>query len=273
MVRLRDPEAVEVLDGVSLEVDPGSVVCLMGANGSGKTTLLRLCAGVLLPDSGAVAVEGSDPAASPPARRSVGFLSSSERSFYWRLPARRNLLFWGSLQGLFGAGLRRAVDRATELAGCSDFLEHRFEDLSTGMRQKVGLARAIMHSPRLLLLDEPTRSMDAESAEAFAGLIRRLADDGAAVVMATHSGAEAASLGHRTLRLEAGGLREVDARREAGPRVRIRFSGTPRTPPPGRASASDGILTCPAGELGEAVRWLEGEDLRIGSVETGEEDR
>jgi hypothetical protein len=91
--------------------------------------------------------------------------------------------------------------------------------------------------------------------------------------MATHSGAEAASLGHRTLRLEAGGLREVDARREAGPRVRIRFSGTPRTPPPGRASASDGILTCPAGELGEAVRWLEGEDLRIGSVETGEEDR
>ena len=266
MLHLRAPATVEVLDSVSLEVGRGSVVCLMGSNGSGKTTLLRLCAGVLLLDEGTVTVCGADPARRPAVRRGVGLLSSSERSFYWRLSARRNLLFWGSLQGLAGRRLRAAVDRAVAVTECAGLMDSRFEDLSTGMRQRVGLARAIIHRPGLILLDEPTRSMDAESAESFARLICRLAADGAAVVMATHSAAEAAELGQRTLRLEDGCLREVDAGYSKGPAVQVRFLGSPSGPPPGPASVAGDTLRCPAFGLRQALEWLEREGLRIVGV-------
>ncbi|MFO7949315.1 MAG: ABC transporter ATP-binding protein [Candidatus Fermentibacteraceae bacterium] len=263
IAHIRTPERLEVIDGVDLQVEAGAIVCLMGPNGSGKTTLLRLAAGVLLPDAGRVSVLGRDPAASAPARYSIGFLSSSERSFYWRLTAGRNLRFWGSLQGLHGRRLDRAVEEAASLAECREVLDRRFENISTGMRQRVGLARAVLHGPSLLLLDEPTRSMDAEAAESFYTVIRRLAGRGTAVLMSTHSASEAARLGRRTVRIEDGALREVHPDRIGGVELAIDFEGEAEAPPPAGMSLSRGRLLCPSDRLAAAVSWLEDAGLRI----------
>ncbi len=269
LTHLRSPSRLDVLRGVDLEVGQGQVVSLMGANGTGKTTLLRLAAGVLLPDAGRVWAVGGDPAKSISVRSSIGFLSSSERSFYWRLTARRNLLFWGSLQGLHGRGLKEAVSRAASLTGCESVLERTFEDISTGMRQRVGLARAILHRPRLLLLDEPTRSMDSQAAGAFSSLIGTLAEGGTAVLMSTHSVSEAGSLGDLTVRLERGVLREAVPHETASVEVTIAFAGdAPHTVPAGM-TIEGSRLVCPADMLGKAVEWLQGKGLHIGSVSTG----
>ena len=263
IAHVRAPERLEVFGGVDLQVEAGAIVCLMGPNGSGKTTLLRLAAGVLLPNAGRVRVLGRDPAASAPARYSIGFLSSSERSFYWRLTAGRNLRFWGSLQGLHGSRLERAVEEAAALAECREVLDRRFENISTGMRQRVGLARAVLHGPALLLLDEPTRSMDAEAAESFYTVVRRLAGRGTAVLMSTHSPSEAARLGRRTVRIEDGALREVKPDRIGTVELAIDFEGEAEAPPPAGMSLSRRRLVCPIDRLAAAVGWLEDAGLRI----------
>lgn len=273
IAHLRAPAGLEVLAGASLEVEAGEVVCLMGQNGSGKTTLLRLSAGVLLPDSGRVSVLGGNPAASTSVRSRIGFLSSSERSFYWRLSARRNLLFWGSLQGLHGRRLRRAVADAASLTGCGDVLDRRFEDISTGMRQRVGLARAILHTPRLLLLDEPTRSMDGPAAASFVSTVRDLAEGGAAVLMSTHSPAEAGRLGDRTVRLEEGGLHPVDPASLEGPELAVSFRGTAPGSPPEGMSLQGRLLRCSAARLREALEWLESAGLEVTAVDSSRRDR
>ena len=270
IAHFRSPKRLEVIDGVYLQVEAGAIVCLMGPNGSGKTTLLRLAAGVLLPDAGRVRVLRRDPATSAPARYSIGFLSSSERSFYWRLTAKRNLRFWGSLQGLHGSRLERAVEEAAALAECREVLDRRFENISTGMRQRVGLARAVLHEPAVLLLDEPTRSMDAEAAESFYTVIRRLVERGTAVLMSTHSASEAARLGRRTVRIEDGALREVEPDRIGAVELAIDFEGEAPAPPPAGMSLSRGRLVCPADRLAAAVGWLEDAGLRILGVANSE---
>lgn len=264
---LRSPPAVEVLADASLDVAPGSIVCLMGRNGAGKTTLLRLAAGVLLPDGGRISVFGRDPAADPGTRAEIGLLSSSERSCYWRLTALRNLLFWGSLQGLHGRELNRAVSESSRVVECQDYLQKRYEDLSTGMRQRVGIARAILHSPRLLLLDEPTRSIDAESANSLARLLRRMADGGTAILMATHSLLEARRLGDRIVRIDDGRLKECEKGIEDdASTMEIDFRGTTEQSPPFGWKLADGVLTCPAMELSDAVEWLRGAGLTVTGV-------
>jgi len=275
IAHIRSPERLKVINGADLLVSAGDVVCLMGPNGSGKTTLLRLAAGVLLPDAGRVRVLGRDPAASAPARYCIGFLSSSERSFYWRLTAGRNLRFWGSLQGLHGSRLERAVEEAAALAECREVLDRRFENISTGMRQRVGLARAVLHDPAVLLLDEPTRSMDAEAAESFYTVIRRLTERGTAVLMSTHSASEAARLGDRAVRIEDGALRQVRPDRIAALELAIDFEGEAPAPPPAGMSLSRGRLVCPADRLASAVSWLDEAGLRILGVTSakGADDR
>lgn|GEM_PF-1927220 len=270
IAHFRSPERLDVFAGVDLQVEAGAIVCLMGPNGSGKTTLLRLAAGVLLPDAGKVRVLGRNPAASAPARCSIGFLSSSERSFYWRLTAGRNLRFWGSLQGLHGSRLERAVEEAAALAECREVLDRRFENVSTGMRQRVGLARAVLHDPDVLLLDEPTRSMDAKAAESFYTVIRRLAEGGAAVLMSTHSPSEAARLGRRTVRIEDGTLLEVEPGRIGAVELTIDFEGVAEAPPPAGMSLFPGKLLCPADRLAAALGWLEDAGLRILGVSNSE---
>jgi ABC-2 type transport system ATP-binding protein len=167
------PPRRTVIHDVSLRVDRGELFALLGPNGAGKTTLLKLLATLAVPDRGFVAIDGVDTATHPLlARQRVGLCTSEERSFYFRLTARANLEFFGALVGLRGPALRRRIAAVVELVDLRGSLDMRFESFSSGMRQRLTVARALLADPDVLLLDEPTRAVDPIHAEAIRALIR-----------------------------------------------------------------------------------------------------
>jgi ABC-type methionine transport system ATPase subunit len=152
---------VTALDGLDLEVGRGRVFCLLGPNGAGKTTLIKVLATLVLPDGGRASVAGYDVALEPgPAKNAVGYAVSDERSFYWRLTGRQNLEFFGALYGLGGPARDRRIDELLRLAGLEEAADLRFNGYSTGMRQMLAFARALLADAAILLVDEPTRSLD-----------------------------------------------------------------------------------------------------------------
>jgi ABC-2 type transport system ATP-binding protein len=184
---------VLALDDVSLSVPFGVLFGLLGPNGAGKTTLLRLICTLLRPSSGRIEVLGHDPARQSEAvRRGLGVVLGGERSVYWRLTGRENLLYAAAL---YDVPREAAQVRAAELLQFVD-LSERADDLverySTGMRQRLALARALMHNPPLLVLDEPASGLDPHAASAMRRLFARLrADRGRTVILATHNMADA----------------------------------------------------------------------------------
>ncbi len=172
-----------VLRDVSLRIEPGERVALRGPNGAGKTTLLRCILGTLLPSAGTVTVAGHL-AGTVAARRLVGASLSQERSFYLRLTGFENLIFFARLRGL---GKKAAAIRAQELIGeleLEKIAVRRTDRCSTGQLQQLAFARALVGDPRVILLDEPTRSLDEEARERMWAALARRAD--AAVVVASH---------------------------------------------------------------------------------------
>ena len=162
-----------VLHDISLSVARGELFGLLGPNGAGKTTLLKLLATLSIPDRGRIAIGGLDAKREPLlARQCIGLCTSEERSFYFRLTARANLEFFGALAGLSGAALRRRLAKVVELVDLRGSLDMRFESYSSGMRQRLTLARALLADPDVLLLDEPTRAVDPIYADAIRMLIR-----------------------------------------------------------------------------------------------------
>jgi ABC-2 type transport system ATP-binding protein len=186
---------VTALDGLDLAVDRGRVFCLLGPNGAGKTTLLKVLATLVLPDGGRALVEGHDVAREPARAKSrVGFAVGDERSFYWRLTGRQNLEFFAALYGLRGEARDRRVGELLRLAGLEAAADLRFNGYSTGMRQMLGFARALLADASILLVDEPTRSLDPQAADRVRSfLCGELAQrQGKTVLWATHDLAEAA---------------------------------------------------------------------------------
>ena len=168
-----------VLRDIDIRLGPGSKLGLTGPNGSGKTTLLRCVAGSLTPSTGSVQVEGH-PAGSLPARDAIGITFAPERAFYQRLSGRRNLIFYASLRGPDARAAAESVIEELEI----DFADQRVDRCSSGMVQQLSFARALLGEPRLLLLDEPTRSLDGSAVDRFwAALGRR---PSVAVVLASH---------------------------------------------------------------------------------------
>jgi ABC-type multidrug transport system ATPase subunit len=158
-----------VLKDVNLRLEPGERLGVAGANGSGKTTLLRCIAGSLTPTRGAIEVAGH-PAGSMPARAATGMVTANEKAFYQRLSGRRNLTFYASIRG--GSAEARAESLIEELS--IDFADQRVDRYSSGMLQQLSFARALLGDPRLLLLDEPTRSLDSAAVDRlWAALARR----------------------------------------------------------------------------------------------------
>jgi ABC-2 type transport system ATP-binding protein len=194
-LRRRGP-VVTAVDGVDLTLPPGALLGILGPNGSGKTTLLKLLATLLLPTSGRLRVCGHDPERESIAVRArVGFVAGDERSFYWRLTGRQNLAFFASLHGLERMRLRRRIEELAAVLALGDLLEAPVDTYSSGMRQRLAVARGLLHDPALLLLDEPTRSLDPEAAESLRRLIAHLAREGGhTVVLVTHAPAEASAL-------------------------------------------------------------------------------
>lgn len=176
------------LRDVSLRVTSGSVLAVLGPNGSGKTTLLKLISTMLLPNDGRVLVYGSDTRTHAQlVCANVGFAISGERSFFPRLTARENLEFFAALDNV-GPELRRARTRTVlERTGLLDASEVWAMNLSSGMYQKLAIARALMKQPSVLLLDEPTRSLDPFAASEVRTLVDELSAEGTTVVIASHN--------------------------------------------------------------------------------------
>jgi ABC-2 type transport system ATP-binding protein len=179
----------EVLCGIDLTVGRGELFGLLGPNGAGKTTLLKALATLLLPDRGRVLIDGIDVTSDPLAvKRKIGFCISEERSFYYRLTARANLEFFASLCGLRGEAKRRRVEEVACEVDLSEALDRRFSSFSSGMRQRLTVARALLADPPIVLLDEPTRAVDPVHAEAIRRLIREHLVErlGKTVILATN---------------------------------------------------------------------------------------
>jgi ABC-type multidrug transport system ATPase subunit len=172
-----------VLNGVDLELAPGERVALTGPNGSGKTTMVRCVAGTLEPTSGSVRI-GGHPAGSIDARRLIGVSLSQERSFYMRLSGQANLLFFARVRGHSRGSARRMVRELEDELELGSILRERADRCSTGMLQQLGFARALLGEPALLLLDEPTRSLDEGAVERLWSAIGRRVRT--ALLLATH---------------------------------------------------------------------------------------
>jgi ABC-2 type transport system ATP-binding protein len=202
---------VRALHAVTIRVHRGEVLGLVGPNGAGKTTLLKILATLLTPSEGRARLAGSDVVDAPGAvRRAVGLASGEDRGFYWRLSGRDNLEFFGQLLGLSPRAASARVGAVLELV---DLLPRAGESVfsySTGMRQRLGIARALLGDPSVLLLDEPTRSLDPVAASETQALVNRLARDRhATVLLATHNLDEAERICDRVAILVDGTVRAM----------------------------------------------------------------
>jgi sodium transport system ATP-binding protein len=185
--RGRTARAVQAVDGLDWVADDGCISGLLGPNGAGKTTLLRIVAGLVEPDAGQVRVDGIDVATQPrQALARLGVLSDA-RGLYPRLTALENIVYYGRLHGLSRAA---AEARAHELASTlqmEPLLQRRTEGFSQGERMKTALARALVHDPHNIILDEPTNGLDVPATRALREALRRLRDEhGKCIVFSTH---------------------------------------------------------------------------------------
>jgi len=205
---LRKPGAeTHALKGVSLTVSEGEVLGLLGPNGSGKSTTLKLISTMLLPDRGEVLVQGCDTRRhGQEVRRRVGFAVGSERSFFPRLTVQENLEFFAALENVRRRDVSGRVESVLSAVSLNDVAGKQVMKLSSGMYQRLGMARAMIKNPAILLLDEPTRSLDAAAADELWSLIRDLSFTGTTVLMATHNFEEATAVCDRVALLKQGEL-------------------------------------------------------------------
>ena len=178
--------AVHALRGVSFTAGDGEITALIGPNGAGKTTTLRILYTVLKPDRGSARVDGFDSRREPrEVQRRIGVLADS-RGLYPRLTAREHVRYFGRLHGLAGAVLERRIDDLIHMLDMGDIADRRTKGFSKGQTMKVALARALVHRPHNVLLDEPTNGLDVAAARAIRDLIRRIRDEGRCVLFSSH---------------------------------------------------------------------------------------
>jgi ABC-2 type transport system ATP-binding protein len=204
----------QALKGISLDAASGEVLALLGPNGSGKSTTLKLVSTMLLPDRGRVFVGGANTRLqSQSVRRQVGFAVASERSFFPRLTARENLDFFAALEDLPRREREHRVEFVLHDVGLGEAGDKQAMKLSSGMHQRLGIARALLKEPSVLLLDEPTRSLDPAAATHLWRMIRELAGNGITILLATHNFAEAVAVADRVAILQKGELLAVQQAR------------------------------------------------------------
>jgi len=233
---------VTALDGIDLEVGTGRCHCLLGPNGAGKTTLIKILSTLVLPDAGSASVGGFDVERSArEVKEAIGLAVGDERSFYWRLTGRQNLRFFAALNAIPPAEARRRIDRILGLVGLEAEADLRFNAYSTGKRQMLAFARALLTDARILFVDEPTRSLDPGSARRIRAFIRQelVTGHGRTVLWATHNLAEAAEVADDISIIDGGRIRA------SGPATELTEGG--------RISLQDvydrAVETGPAGEI------------------------
>ncbi|WP_066305565.1 ATP-binding cassette domain-containing protein [Bacillus sp. FJAT-29814] len=178
---------VTALKHVSFSVKEGQVVGLLGENGAGKTTLLRTIATLLTPTDGEVSVAGYDTIKNPnEVKKRIGVLFGGETGLYDRLTARENLEYFSGLYGLSKHETKVRIDDLSKMFGMRDYLNRKVSGFSKGMRQKVAIARTLIHNPDIILFDEPTTGLDITSSNVFRQLVHQLKREGKTIIFSSH---------------------------------------------------------------------------------------
>jgi sodium transport system ATP-binding protein len=198
---------VRAVDGVSFAARGGEVFGVLGPNGAGKTTTLRLLATTIKPDGGTAIVRGHDIVREPvKVRENLGVLTSNI-GLYPRLTARENVAYFARLYGLSETATKRRIDELFHLLDMRDYADRRADTFSTGMKQKVAIARAVVHDPPVLIFDEPTSGLDVLGARTVVDFIRSCRAEGKCVLLSTHQMVEVAKLCDRVAIIHAGQIR------------------------------------------------------------------
>ena len=185
---------VQAVEGVSFEARDGQITGLLGPNGAGKTTTLRMLYTLMRPESGRVLVDGRDVATDPEsARRALGVLPDA-RGVYKRLTARENIRYFGELHGMAPALIAQRTRELAAALQMEDFLDRQTEGFSQGQRTKTAIARALVHDPRNVILDEPTNGLDVMTTRGLRDFLRHLRGEGRCVIFSSHIMQEVAAL-------------------------------------------------------------------------------
>lgn len=204
------------LAGISFSVESAEAVALIGANGAGKSTLLRILATLLLPTRGRAEIAGADVSREAARARSrFGYYTGGDEGFYSRLTGRENIRLFAAMNNLSHSETVRRISEIAELLALGEFLDRQVRTCSTGMIHRLGLARALLHGPRILLFDEPTRSLDPLAASDFRAFLKReiIGRLGTTLLFASHTLAEVEELATRVAILDQGLLRAFDTPR------------------------------------------------------------
>lgn len=195
---------VHAVEGVSFDAADGRITGLLGPNGAGKTTTLRMLYTLMRPDAGRVEVDGIDAAADPAAvRRALGVLPDA-RGVYKRLTARENIAYFGELHGMSKAAIAARTRSLADALDMHDILDRQTEGFSQGQRTKTAIARALVHDPRNVILDEPTNGLDVMTTRAMRGFLQQLKAEGRCVIFSSHIMQEVAALCDRIVIIAKG---------------------------------------------------------------------
>ncbi len=208
---------ITALENVNIQVRKGEIFGLLGPNGAGKTTLIKILCTLVLPTEGSAFVNGYDVARDGNQIRKIfGYVISEERSFYWRLTGRQNLKFFAKLNNLPAWQMNRRIKEMVELTGLEDYIDNRFHDYSTGMKQKMAIARGMLTDPQILILDEPTRSLDPITANNLRKFIKEVivSEKKRTVIIATNNMQEAEELCDRIAIINKGRVKLCGALEE-----------------------------------------------------------
>ena len=185
---------IKAVENVGFRAEDGRITGLLGPNGAGKTTTMRMLYTLMTPDQGRVMVDGIDAAQDQVAvRRSLGVLPDA-RGVYKRLTARENIAYFGQLHGMSGARIRERTQVLSKALDMDDILDRQTDGFSQGQRTKTAIARALVHDPRNVILDEPTNGLDVMTTRALRGFLRGLRDEGRCVIFSSHIMQEVAAL-------------------------------------------------------------------------------
>jgi len=204
------------LAGVSFTVSAGEAVALVGPNGAGKSTLLRILATLIIPTRGRATLGAANVEHDPAlARRQFGYHTGGDEGFYGRLSGRENLAFFAAMNNITGSDARVRIDRVAGWMGIAEDLHRQVRTYSTGMTHRLGLARALLHGPGILLLDEPTRSLDPLAAADFRRLLKEelVRRHGTTLLFASHTLSEVEEIADRVVLLDGGKLLADDSPR------------------------------------------------------------
>ena len=185
---------VKAVEGVSFTAKDGEITGLLGPNGAGKTTTLRMLYTLMRPDEGQILVDGIDAVADPQGARFALGVLPDQSGLYPRLTAREHIEYFGELQGVTGADLRSRTDHLLKMLDMTAIAERRVAGFSHGERTKVAFARALVHEPQNILLDEPTNGLDVMSTRTLREIVRRLRSDGRCVLFSSHVMQEVSAL-------------------------------------------------------------------------------